>query len=207
MADILSHKGNARTVPILETKNAVALNESRFSPVYRQFFQTAEWITSPPGAMQPYRIVIGGNDDEADARKAGFDSFVPQDGQGIRFLPAAAAGTPDPEPGMSTGTSLFRKGWDDCLFQAGKYTPVPIKARDSDVAQGIELDPFPRMGCQKELVGGNVSQPEVPQTSVNAFTNLPAYPTKSRPAKVQLRQSPLQKVDAFLVLHRNRVDC
>ena len=155
--------------------------------------------------MQPYRIGIGGHDDEADARKAGFDFLVPQDGQGIRFLPATAAGTPDPEPGMSTGASLFRKGWDYCLFQAGKHTPVPIEARDGDVAQCIELEPFPRMGCQKDLVGGNVGQPEVPQTPVNAFANLPAYPAKSRPAKVQLRQGPLQKVDAFLVLHEDRV--
>lgn len=132
--------------------------------------------------MQPDQIGIGGHDDEADAGKAGFDRLVPQDGQGIRFLPAAAADAPDPEPGMSMGASLFRKAWDDHLFQAGKYTPVPIEAGDGNAAQGIESEPFARMGCQKEPVGSNVGQPEVPETPVNAFANLPAYPAKARPA-------------------------
>jgi hypothetical protein len=91
---------------------------------------------------------------------------------------------------------------ENALAQDLEHTSISEEARDGDVAALIERVPLRRVGLKPAAIVRKVVKSKFPDSSLQALADLTAHLSKARPAKVALRQCPLEKGGTIAIVHR-----
>ena len=203
---ILTYKRHPLPEPWTQAKFAIVFNKGLPSPVFGRRLDTAIGIAGACGTLQQPLVTVSGNNLDPGSRSRHLVRYteLPEDSQAVGFLTRGAAGAPDAEHCFSAFVHSVDQFRQNKRLQAGEYAPVTEKSGDGYATQSVKDLPFLAVALQIRPVSGNICNLQSPQSPANAFTHLLADFAKSRPAHVQLRQRPLQKGYAGVVIHPAR---
>jgi hypothetical protein len=69
------------------------------------------------------------------------------------------------------------------------------------VTEGVQVQPFVRGQLEVCAVRVDIGEVELAYAALNSSTDLATHPLEARPAHLQARQRPLEKLDTRGVLH------
>jgi len=203
---ILTHKRHPLPEPWTQAKFTIVFNKGLPSPVFGRRLDTAIRIAGACGTLQQLLITVSGNNLNPGSRSQHLvpHTELPEDSQAVGFLTRTAAGTPDAEHCFSAFVHSVDQFRQNKRLQAREYASVTEKPGDGYATHSVKDFPFLAVALQIRPVIGNICNLQSPQSPANALTQLLADFAKSRPAHVQLRQRPLQKGYAGVVIHPAR---
>jgi hypothetical protein len=147
-------------------------------------------------------VYIGRKNDEPNGRKSGLERQLPEEREAVGFFSGRTAETPAPEDALAPRLQMPSEGRQHFLLEKLEDALVSVEARDRDPTRGVQLCPFFGMVLQVCPIVGERWKTQRVKPSLDAPVDLPPHLAIAGPAELESRQTPLQELNAFCVLHR-----